>query len=45
MSVEWEIKGTEYVNCNCAYGCPCQWERQKPGAGLACPGLIGVAEA
>ena len=21
----WEIKGTEFVNCNCAYGCPCQF--------------------
>jgi len=21
----WEIKGREFVNCNCAYGCPCQF--------------------
>ncbi len=21
----WEIKGFELVNCNCAYGCPCQF--------------------
>lgn len=21
----WEIKGTEFANCNCAYGCPCQF--------------------
>jgi len=21
----WEIKGTELANCNCAYGCPCQF--------------------
>jgi hypothetical protein len=21
----WEIEGTEIVNCNCAYGCPCQF--------------------
>lgn len=21
----WEIKATELVNCNCAYGCPCQF--------------------
>ena len=25
MAVEWLIKGTELVNCNCAYGCPCQF--------------------
>lgn len=23
--VEWEIKGREFANCNCAYGCPCQF--------------------
>lgn len=22
---EWEIKGTEFVNCNCIYACPCQF--------------------
>lgn len=21
----WEIKGFEFVNCNCSYGCPCQF--------------------
>lgn len=21
----WEIKATEFTNCNCAYGCPCQF--------------------
>ena len=21
----WEIKATEFANCNCAYGCPCQF--------------------
>jgi hypothetical protein len=25
MAVEWRIKGTELANCNCAYGCPCQF--------------------
>jgi hypothetical protein len=25
VSVEWEIKGTEFANCNCAYGCGCQF--------------------
>jgi hypothetical protein len=23
--VEWEIHGLEFGNCNCAYGCPCQF--------------------
>jgi len=22
---DWYIKGREYANCNCAYGCPCQF--------------------
>ncbi len=23
--VDWEIKAREFTNCNCAYGCPCQF--------------------
>jgi hypothetical protein len=23
--VKWEIKGREFANCNCSYGCPCQF--------------------
>ncbi|MFE8070475.1 DUF1326 domain-containing protein [Marinobacteraceae bacterium S3BR75-40.1] len=23
--IDWHIKGVEYVNCNCDYGCPCQF--------------------
>jgi hypothetical protein len=23
--IRWEIKGREFGNCNCAYGCPCQF--------------------
>ena len=23
--VEWSMQGTEFVNCNCGYGCPCQF--------------------
>src|SRR6267154_4958939 len=25
MTVEWHIKGVQLANCNCAYGCPCQF--------------------
>jgi len=25
VSVQWEIKGTEFTNCNCGYACPCQF--------------------
>ncbi len=24
-SIDWAVKGSEFVNCNCAYGCPCQF--------------------
>jgi hypothetical protein len=24
--VKWTIKGREFVNCNCSYGCPCQFD-------------------
>ena len=27
VSVEWEIKATEFANCNCSYACPCQFTR------------------
>jgi hypothetical protein len=23
--LKWTIKGKEFINCNCAYGCPCQF--------------------
>ncbi len=23
--VEWRVKGREFANCNCSYGCPCQF--------------------
>ena len=23
--VEWTLKGREFIHCNCAYGCPCQF--------------------
>ena len=25
VSVEWEVKATEFANCNCVYACPCQF--------------------
>ncbi|PPR28097.1 MAG: hypothetical protein CFH38_00171, partial [Alphaproteobacteria bacterium MarineAlpha10_Bin1] len=23
--IDWRIKAREFANCNCAYGCPCQF--------------------
>ncbi len=25
MTVEWAVQATEFANCNCAYGCGCQF--------------------
>ncbi|MBT8137973.1 MAG: DUF1326 domain-containing protein [Gammaproteobacteria bacterium] len=25
MTTEWHIKGPQFTNCNCDYGCPCQF--------------------
>src|SRR5438067_11523478 len=24
-TIAWELKGVEFANCNCSYGCPCQF--------------------
>ena len=26
MSTDWYVEGVEFGNCNCIYGCPCQFE-------------------
>lgn len=28
--ISWRIKGREFVNCNCDYGCPCQFDALPP---------------
>ena len=25
MNIDWHIKGKQFGNCNCNYGCPCQF--------------------
>jgi hypothetical protein len=37
----WSIKGREFVHCNCAYGCPCQFNA-LPTYG-DCKAVVGVA--
>ena len=27
MADQWMVRGVEYGNCNCAYGCPCQFNQ------------------
>jgi hypothetical protein len=40
MSVKWTIHGKEFTNCNCAYGCPCQFNA-LPTHG-DCRAVIGI---
>ncbi len=36
-NVDWYVEGIEFGNCNCVYGCPCQFE-DVPTDGL-CKGF------
>jgi hypothetical protein len=29
--IEWQIRGTEMTNCNCNWGCPCQFNSLPTG--------------
>jgi hypothetical protein len=37
MSVDWHVEGVSFGNCNCSYGCPCQFE-ERPTHG-SCRGF------
>src|SRR5919108_4596451 len=39
--VDWYIEGVEFSNCNCDYGCPCQFEARRPTNGH-CRGFAAV---
>ena len=39
-STEWVVKGSEFANCNCSYGCPCQFNA-LPTYGN-CRGVFGI---
>ena len=38
MAVQWMIRGTEYGNCRCDYGCPCQFN--APTSHGNCEGVL-----
>jgi hypothetical protein len=40
----WEIRGRELVNCNCAYGCPCQFNALPTQGFCEAVGGFGVDE-
>lgn len=39
MADQWEIRGVEFGNCNCAWGCPCQFN--SPTTHGFCEALLG----
>ncbi|CAM4134842.1 DUF1326 domain-containing protein [Roseateles saccharophilus] len=39
--IAWEIQGSELINCNCAYGCPCQFN--APPSKGACEAMGAIA--
>ena len=38
MADQWMVRGVEYGNCNCAYGCPCQFN--APTTNGNCEALV-----
>ena len=40
----WEIKATEFVNCNCSYGCPCQFNALPTYGNCEAAGAFGIKE-
>lgn len=38
MADKWMIRGVEYGNCNCAYGCPCQFG--SPSTNGSCEAVV-----
>jgi hypothetical protein len=38
--VKWTIKGREFAHCNCAYGCPCQFNALPTNGN--CKAVIGI---
>ncbi|WP_158669988.1 MULTISPECIES: DUF1326 domain-containing protein [Bradyrhizobium] len=43
-AVTWELKGREFVNCNCAYGCPCQFNASPTSGYCQAVGAFQIDE-
>jgi hypothetical protein len=42
--VKWTIKGTEFIHCNCAYGCPCQFNALPTHGDCKAVGAVHIEE-
>jgi hypothetical protein len=40
----WEIRGTELINCNCSYACPCQFDALPTRGFCEAMGAIAIEE-
>lgn len=40
--IPWEIQGRELVNCNCSYGCPCQFNALPTHGSCHATGAIAI---
>lgn len=40
--IPWEIEGRELINCNCSYGCPCQFNALPTKGFCEAIGAIGI---
>lgn len=44
MTVEWMIKGPSYSNCNCDWGCPCQFNKLPTHGDCRAAGAMRIDE-
>lgn len=40
--VKWEMQGVEYVNCNCTWGCPCQFNGPPTNGNCRAAGFVQI---
>lgn len=41
---KWTIKGREFIHCNCAYGCPCQFNARPTEGSCHAIGFVDIEE-
>ncbi len=44
MAVDWEIHGLAFGNCNCSYGCPCQFEADPTHGNCTGNGFVSIEQ-
>jgi hypothetical protein len=40
--VDWSMQGIEFVNCNCGYGCPCQFQGNPTNGNCCAYGFVQI---